>query len=546
MQHTPMRDAPVRDTAARHPILPARAAGPAVTPADPPHGGTLRPASRVMRLDRLGALRPTRLSFAPQLLRRIRAGGWQVERRLWSMDAEGVGTAVHVVHAPVRRYALVTASRGPDIDLVLFDGDPDPADVARIVAALAQAAPARMTERDLCVATARRDARLWSHVVTRLAAGAQPDPAVLAQGGALICAGALLASGMAGTADADLIAERPEMHAPFQAELLTLWLARIAARELAEHVARARGGARAVTLDEQSAAALEIGLDVGLGLAAFPVTRPCLFNTWIMAREHAIARVVDLDRADPADWAMVARLIEGLGDAALAPLVARMATGPAPHRPWAEVLDWAADMLPPAAQEALASAMLDPHGGLIDGLGHCMSDTLDRDYRIDGSMPVGRVRDLIARVHGWALERDWSAVSMTALAWSMTGDEVEPRLAPRDSGPSGPFELPLAVVHDAVRAWRTLGLFADETPVAQVLLEHPEHRSAIRRAQIAGFAPYAEIRENLIDADMRPMLLIRAMLAFMGADGVRPTSERGMRAGFFAGSPCPAPWNGTR
>jgi hypothetical protein len=304
-------------------------------------------------------------------------------------------------------------------------------------------------------------------------------------------------------------------------------------------VARATGGAPAADLDPAGSASLGIGLDVGLGLAAFPVMHPCLFNTWIMAREEAIARVATLDRVSTADWHRVARRIADLGDDGLAALAARMAQGPVGRRPWARLMDWAADALPASAQEALASAMLEPYGPLIDGLGHCMSDTLDRDYRIDGSLPVGRVRDLIARVHGWALACDWSAVSMTALAWSMTGDEVEPRLAPRKTDPTGPFELPLAVVHDAVRAWRTLGLFPDEMPVAQVLLDHPEHRSAIRRAQIAGFAPYAEIRENLIDADVRPALLIRAMLAFLGADGVRMPSDRQMQASFFEGTPCP-------
>jgi hypothetical protein len=170
-----------------------------------------------------------------------------------------------------------------------------------------------------------------------------------------------------------------------------------------------------------------------------------------------------------------------------------------------------------------------------------MSDTLDRDYRIEGAMPVGRVRALIAGVHGWALGRDWSEVSMTALAWSAATDETDPRLQPRGPDPTGPFELPLAVVRDAVRAWHVLGGYADELPVAQVLLEHPEHRSAIRRAQIAGFAPYAEIRDNLIDADMRPELLIRAMLAFMGAEAVTLPSDRQMGARFFAGTPCAVP-----
>ncbi len=510
-----------------------------MTAVEPPHAGVLRPPSQVMRLDRLGALRPFRLSFAPQLLRRIATGGWTVQRRLWSVDADGAGAAVLVVAAGVRRYGLVAHCDGPDFGLVLFDGDPAPDDVARILAALGQPGHPRLTERDLCLAKARRDDILWPHVVDRLASGGAPDAALVAARGGLIGVRTLLASGKAGTADRDLIADRPELHAPFQVELLTLWLARLLARDLVGHMAAAAGGARAVSFAPSGAAALGIGLDVGLGLAAFPVTHPCLFNTWVMAREQAIARVLALERVDSADWHDIAARLATAGAEATGGLVARMAQGPVGRRPWADLMDWAESAAPPAAPEALASAMLEPYGALIDGLGHCMADRLDRDYRIDGSLPVGRVRDLIARVHGWALDRDWTALSMTALAWSMTGDEVEPRLAPRKTYPTGPFELPLAVVHDAVRAWRTLGLFPDEMPVAQVLLDHPEHRSAIRRAQIAAFAPYAEIRENLIDADVEPAHLIRAMLAFLGAQDVRTPALGRLQAGFFAGTPCP-------
>ena len=515
---------------------------PAMTAVDPPHAGVLRPPSQVMRLDRLGALEPFRLSFARQLLRRIAAGTWSVERRLWSIDAKGAGVAVLVARAGARRYGLVArcghAEAGPDIGLVLFDGEPGLAEIARIVAALGQPSSARLTARDLCLAEARRDEVLWPHAVARLAAGAGPDAATVAARGGLIWVRRLVASGKAGTADRELIADRPDLHPPFQVELLTLWLARVLARELVVHVAAA-DATQAVQLAPAAAAALGIGLEAGLGLAAFPVTHPCLFNTWVMAREQAIARVLALDRVEGADWARVAARNAARGNEGAGHLAARMAQGPAGRRPWAELMRWAETALPPSAQEGLASSLLEPYGALVDGLGHCMADRLDREYRIDGSMSVGRVRELIAQVHGWALERDWTAMSMTALAWSMTGEEEEPRLGARRADPTGPFELPLAVVHDAVRAWRALGLHADEMPVAQVLLDHPEHRSAIRRAQIAGFAPYAEIRENLIDADVRPVLLIRAMLAYLGADVVAVRDACRIGAGFFAGTPCP-------
>ena len=70
----------------------------------------LRPPSQVMRLDRMGAFFPTRLSFLRILFRRMAAEGWQVDRPVWEIDAAGVGRAVYRVRAGARTYCLVCFS----------------------------------------------------------------------------------------------------------------------------------------------------------------------------------------------------------------------------------------------------------------------------------------------------------------------------------------------------------------------------------------------------------------------------------------------------
>lgn len=519
----------------------------------------LRPPERIMRLDRLGALQPCRLSFARQLARRMAAESWAFRCTDWSIDRRGCGVAVYRVDTGLRRYALVAATSDTESGFALCDGDPAPHDIARLAEVLVRPGPGRLTARELCVTTASRDAGLWDHTVARLARGLQPDAGRVAAAGALLHSGPVLASGARGTADRDLIAGRPEMHAPFQAELLTLFAMRLFARDMVDHLSRATGGAAAARLDPAGATALGIGLSAGLGLAVFPVAHPCLFNTWIMAREEAIGRVTALRRVSLPDWDKVRRHLADLAAAVAlgrvtdaeqrarnAALLAdldrlhrRMGAGPPDDLPWARLMDWADGTLGPDGQEALASLLLEPYGDLVDGLGHCMSDRHDRDFRIDGSLSVGRMRTLIAAVHGWALTLDWSGGGAAAFAWTLAAEEFNPRLAPRDAPDTGPFELPLAVVRDAVRAWQTLGDYPDNLAVAHVLRDHPEHRSAIRRAQISGFAPYAEIRDNLIDAEVRPVDLIRATLSFLGATDFDPPSDRRLRVRIFAGAPCP-------
>lgn len=523
----------------------------------------LRPPAQIMRLDRLGALHQCRLSFARQLTRRAAAEGWRVTRTAWSVDANGNGQAAYTVDTGPRRYTLVAFARADKARFALCDGTATHADIARLTAALTDPEIGRVSAGELCVARARRIDAAWDHVVARLAAGLQPDPDRIASAGALMEVRKVHTSGKFGTADRDLIVDRPEMHAPFQAELLTLWLIRMFAHDLVGHLAdqRARtdgGVTPAATLSPATSRTLGVRLCVGLGFAEMAISHPCLFNTWIMAREVAIARIAALPHPRAGDRTQLAKALEAqraalartpvtdpdqrarniaLG-ADLDRLTAQLDRAEDVPRPWGRMMGWAAGALGPEAQEVLASLMLEPYGDLVDGLGHCMSDTLDDDFRIDGTLPVGQMRALIEDSYGWALALDWSHDDTTALTWSMPQDERDPRLGPRVGRLGDPYELPLAAGRDAVRAWHKLAAYPAEMPIAPVLLDHPEHRSAIRRAQITAFAPYAEIRENLIGRDARPVDLLRATLSFLGATDFDPVSDRQMRCRLFVGAPC--------
>jgi hypothetical protein len=534
------------------------------------HTTQRRPPAQVMRLSRMGSLHQCRLSFMRQLTRRMAREGWRFACTDWAIDASGVGHAVYTVRTRQRTYALVAfahdlppemrsdrvIAEAWDATFALHDGVPDAADIARLAANVPLQEAGRITERELCLSRANRSVRLWDHVVARLAEGCQPDPAQLAEVGYLMRTTAVYGSGKFGAADRKRIEDRPELHAPFQAEMLTVYLIRLFVRDLVEHMARMRGGDRAVRLEPRSAQGLGIGNSTGLGMAPFLVTHPCLLNNWMMAREEAIARVRALPSVAAADWALVADLaarmragvaaatsrhpIQVEKNAQLAADLDRLGAALAgPRRPWAEVLDWAEDALSDEGQEALASLVLEPYGAMIDGLAHCMSDTLDSRFRIEGSMPIGQVRRLLSEVFGWAFDIDWTDPRMTARAWYVSEEKLEPRLGQRHEEPIEDYEQPLATARDAVQAYRALSIWPGEVPVARFLLRHPEHRVAVRRAQISGFAPYSEIRDNLIGADLLPLDMLRAKLSFFGATDFDPRSDRWVRIKMFAGAPFP-------
>ncbi len=539
-----------------------------------------RSPDEVMRLARMGCSHPTRLSFLRQLLRRMDTEGWRFDRPVWEIDANGVGRAVYRAIGPVRTYSLVAFAHDLppearsdrviatawDATFALFDGTPTAADLDRLKANVPLQEAGRISARELSLSRANRSVRLFDHVVERLANGMQPDAAMLLETGYLMRTTAVYGSGKFGAADRAAIAQRPELSAPFQAEMLSVWLTRTFTVDLVEHLARARGGSRAVRLAPELKRGLGVGNSTGLGMAPFVIRHPVLLNNWMLAREEALARVraqtgvganelagfcVALKEArENADlWtsahdlqrAKLVDLREGL--ARIASHVAQDWDQAAPY-PWDELWRWGQNSLPMEAQEALLAAMLEPHGALIDGLGDCMDADEDTYFPINGAIRVGELRTIVQAQYGWALGIDYTQPAQCARFWYVSEDKLEPRLGERHCEPGAERELPLDTARQAAAFWLALRDQPGDLPVAHLLLEAPEHRPAVRRVQIAARHPFAEIRDNLISADMLPIDILRCKLAFFGATRFDPRSVRWVRISLFQGAPYPDQMNG--
>jgi hypothetical protein len=534
----------------------------------------LRAPAQVMRLARLGSLHQCRLSFMRQLTRRMAREGWQFTRSVFEVTSQGVGHAVYTATGPDRSYSLVAfahdlpdelrsdrvIAEAWDATFTLFDGVPSPQDIARLARNVPIQEAGRIKESELSLSRANRSVRLWTHVVNRLARGQQPDPDMIAEVGYLMRTTAVYGSGKFGAADRDVIADRPELAAPFQAEMLSVFLTRWFVRDMVEHMARVQGGDRAVPLDPDLASRLGIGNSTGLGMAPFLVNHPMLVNNWVLVRETALARVRALPAATPDEVALFRSLL-----ARSARAVAGWQTGH-PHQlaklaslradlalllpradaadlgtahPWDRLFLWAEETLSKEGQELLASLMLEPYGPLVDGLGPCMAAVEEAGFRIDGSMTLNDMARLIEDQFPWALGTDWSSREATARAWYVSEEKLEPRLGERHDEDIAAYEQPLATGRDAAALHKMLAAWPGETPLAAFLLKHPEHRHIARRLQIGANAPYGEIRDNTIGADMLPIDMLRAKLSFFGATSFDPRSDRWIRITMFAGAPYP-------
>jgi hypothetical protein len=534
----------------------------------------MRAPETVMRLAQLGSFHQSRLSFMRILTRRMTQENWTFSRPIFEINDQGVGHAVYCAHTPNRTYSLIAfahdlpaekrsdrvIAQAWDSTFTLFDGIPTRDDIIRLQQNVPLQEAGRVTQSELSVSRANRSVRLWEHVVARLAAGQQPDLAEVESVGYLMRTTAVYGSGKLGAADRECLAMRPECAAPFQIEMLSVFLTRSYVRDLAQHMANLRGGEKAVTLDPEIARSMGIGNSTGLGMAPFLVNHPILINNWIAAREEAIARVRNLPTASadevetfqnlfarsvlsaniwhsahPIQIEKLTTLRKDLQSLAMHIEAANLMT----DWPWDRLFIWADAHLGPDAVECLASLMLEPYGTLVDPLADQMSDNNAASFRINGAMTVEALNVILTDNYAWAMDIDWTAKAASARAWYVSEEKLEPRLGERFEEPIAEFEQPLAPGRDAAALYEALKEWTPNVPIASFLLAHPEHRHTVRRAQIVDQAPFAEIRDNTIGSDLLPIDMLRCKLSFFGATHFDPRSDRWLRICLFGNAPYP-------
>jgi hypothetical protein len=342
--------------------------------------------------------------------------------------------------------------------------------------------------------------------------------------------------------------------------MLTVWLIRAFTVDLVDHLAAAKGGTTAARLAPALKRRLGVGNSTGLGMAPFLVRHPVLLNNWMMAREEALARVralpsvttdtraafdnaLDAAIDNAARWTsahplQIAKLDDLRGD--LARLKTHIGTwDTTAPTPWNALYLWGTQTLTLEGQEALLALLLEPHGGLIDGLADCMTADENASFAIDGTQSIRAFRATLARTYDWALAQDFTTPDAQSRFWYVSEEKLEPRLGERFDEPGADREQPLGTAKMAQDLNAALAPWDDAQPLAAFLLAHPDHRQMARRVQQAARFPFSEIRDNLLAADMLPIDILRCKLAFFGASHFDPRSDRWVRIALFQGAPYP-------
>ena len=524
----------------------------------------------------MGAFHPSRVSFVRTLVRRMARERWRIERERFDLDADGYGDVVYRVATPAGTLRFVAFSNHLDPSertdrviatqwdstFVLTAADVDDALIEEYRANIPLQEAGRCHAFDLVLSRANKSVRLFEHVVACLADGRQPAFAKIAEVGYLMRTTAVYGNGKFGIGDFEAVRAGGVFSLPFQAEMFTVYLARLLSFDLVEHIARARAPDRAVALEPRVARCLGVGNATGLGMAPFLVTHPRLLDRWIHARELGLARVRAAGHAEPERVARFAALlarakrhvaqwrtddarqsarIEALAadlewlsrwseDAELARL----------RSPWDAVMHAVESRGCVELEEMTLSLLLELYPELVDAL----EDDTGADERL-ATVPAMRVHELVAiieRDYGWALGIDFDDPKEQHRFWYYSEEKEEPRLGERFSEPGAEREYPLHVARDVRelhRALDGLGPSWRERSVAEFLLERPRYRRTVRRVQSLAGAAYAEIRDNVIGESCLAIDMLRCKLAIFGANKFDPKSDRWTRITLFQGAPLP-------
>ena len=531
----------------------------------------LRPPSTVMRLSRMGAMHATRLSFMPTFLRNARQKGWKFEQTKWEINEQGVGYATYQVDMCCRKYTLICFAHDLPDDLrsdrviatawdatfTLHDGVPSDTDIHRLSEQVPKQEAGRISSKELVLSRANRSSRMWSHVIDRLASGRQPDKELVQQVGYLMRTTAVYGSGKFGAADRIDIRDRPEFLSSFQVEMLSVFLIREFVLDLADYMALMKGGDQAVPMTHEIRRMFGIGNSTGLGMAPFLVNHPALLHRWMLARETALAKVREQKSITDADRRLVqAKLIAALANAKswstpddkqtkataklcsdLEKILIYFSQLKQVSNLWDHLVKWSEAHCDEEAQEQLISCIMEPYGWLVDDLTKEMQIAEEKLPRLDGTQPCGALKKQIKSQYDWALKLDFDQSSENARFWYYSQNKLEPRLGERAEEEGAELEFPLCIARDVHQLYKAL---PDKGLVADFLLSNPKFRFMAHRVQALAEFPYAEIQDNLLCQDFRPVDMLRCKLSLFGATKFDPRSDRWLRIVMYQDAPLAA------
>lgn len=538
-----------------------------------------RPASELMRPERLAALQPGRMSITRSLMNKMLRERWDIRKERFDVDAAGAGTAIYSIKTPTQEFSFIAFSFPPsrtartgriigrawDMMGTLNEGPATEADIEAARSELPKLYRGRATPKSLVWARANRSMRVFDQTLAALASGQQPSVEMLAQVCYLMRNTGLDGNGTFGTRSFPSLGANHPLGGVLQAQLVTAYLMREYSCDLVEHLAQLQSD-KAVPLDPAIRRFLGVGNGSALGLIFFIQKHPRLIGSWLAAREEAIAKA--------------AALPVGRGDARtekLLSLIKRAIVFRREDRVVYEFIANSADIADDLEKVAAALAELNSTG-LVAGRSeayplHAIARHLELQIRLEAletyyslllelvpetadklaatvtgvdevnvvpSQTVGELIQMIEAQYQWALDIDMSGPDAHKYIWYKSETAEEPRRGARDEAPEA-LDLGFDLCGGIQSLLASLRAEKDsKLSVARFLMRHPGERYLVARIQaLKDFAYHSPIA-NINAEDFTPIDLVRLMNAGLhGVDKTRDFLRRNLRGVIYHGAPSP-------
>ncbi|MFM1653170.1 hypothetical protein ACI7RC_13825 [Brevibacillus sp. B_LB10_24] len=535
----------------------------------------MRPASKIMTPERLGASRTTSVSFGRSMLRKVMREAWEIQPIRFELNDLGFGEACYSVKTPQDTYYFVVFSHRLedqersdrviadkwDVTFALCEGPLTFEKWERLRQGLPKQEAGRGDSMDLVWSRANRSTRMFDYIVEQLENERQPDPKILAQTGYLLRTTAVYGNGKFGIAPFEKMDRNHSFYGSFRAQMFAVYMLRHFSFELVEHIAKTRNPS-AAKLHPECKRYLGIGNATGLGMVPYLIAHPQVLHTWITMKETALARVKQTD-ATPSDGARLLRLLDrSIAYFQQSPLPNLEAfTQPdelarelhqmrqfvseycqngtinrqVPDKPWLRLCELAEETTGFETQEVINTLLLELYPDLVLDLED--ATTVTETYDLVPDMSMKEVRQILETAYCWAFQFDFTDPDERKYFWYRSAEKEEPRMGVRGEEPGEEYELPVGIAQQVQALSRTLDGVSPDEKVAAFVVRYPEHKWIIRRMQSLQGCEYGEIHGNLWGSRLLPLHLLRLKLSFFGAERFDPQSNRWVRVTLFQGAP---------
>lgn len=525
----------------------------------------------LLKPERLAVLQTSRLSATRLLMAKAIRERWQIRRLRWDIDERARGQALYRIDTPAMPLDLIVHSFEPrqegrmgriigrawDMMGALVEGPVSAEDIRITGEEIPKLYAGRATPGTLVWCRANRSGRAFNHTVDSLAAGRQPDIAVIADSCYLMRNTGLDGNGTFGTRSFRALEDTHPLRRPLDAQMLCAYLMRVFSVDLVEHLARQKSPA-AVALAPEIVRFLGVGNGSALGLNLFANNHPKLLHRWLDAREQAILaakrlpvrpgdathtrllglldRAANFRREDRMEYerftasAVIAAELDKIRAAARA-----LDT----HHPFP--LAALADSLEGKVHDEAYETLLGLYTELVPELCDRLAETLggEEEYVTEPDMSLGRLRDMVRAEYGWAFQMDLDSEASNRYVWYKSETAEEPRRGPRaETGKV--FNLGLDLPRLVRELDRQIATRAPDESVATLLFQRPELRFIVSRVQTLSGLAYHSPHMNMMGEDLVPSDITRLInICLHGLDKTRDYMHRALRGVIYQGAPTP-------